>query len=135
MKWRQQAYSSQESLRSLRFEALQTLTGWGLRSEDDKFDLEVILCELLSNAAKHGNRWQENRSVKVNMRYFPAIKTVLLLVCDEGQKDIEIREPELLSEEGRGLQLVEALCSRLKTGRGRVWVRKELTCEEKDLSC
>jgi anti-sigma regulatory factor (Ser/Thr protein kinase) len=130
MKWSQNAPCTLEAIKTLRLNALNTLRAWGIENEDEIFDLEVILCELLSNAAKHGNQWEENKKVKVNMRYLYPIRTVILLVCDQGGGQITLQEPEVMSEGGKGLFLVESLGTKLTIGRGRVWVRKELMDEE-----
>ena len=82
MKWRKQASSTLSSLKSLRKDVMDTLASWNICSEDDQFALEVVILELLSNAVKHGNRWQEEKKVKVNMRYLPAARNLILLVCD-----------------------------------------------------
>ncbi|HHU31132.1 MAG: ATP-binding protein [Zhaonellaceae bacterium] len=131
MKWRKQASSTLSSLKSLRKDVMDTLASWNICSEDDQFALEVVILELLSNAVKHGNRWQEEKKVKVNMRYLPAARNLILLVCDEGTGPIMVKEAVGMEEEGRGLMVVEALCNKLTVGRGRVWVRKELRNEEK----
>lgn len=135
MKWRKDSFSTIESLKSLRCEAMTILDSWGICSADERFALEVILLELLSNAAKHGNQWQAEKKIKVNMRYLPQAHELLLLVCDEGQKAIKVQQVDPLAESGRGLVMVQAMSSQLKTGRGRVWVRKELQHEEKNTDC
>lgn len=135
MKWRKNAPSTLESLKILRREAMEILDGWKICSEDDRFALEIIILELLSNAAKHGNQWQAEKKVKVNMRYLPGAHELFLLVCDEGHKQIKVLEVDSLAENGRGLFMVEALCSQLKVGSGRVWIRKELQHEKKNTSC
>lgn len=134
MRWSQNAPCTLESLKTLRLNAINTLKAWGIDNEDAIFDMEVILCELLSNAAKHGNQWGKGKKVKLNIRYLHSIRTVILLVCDEGGSQIALKEPEELSERGRGLLLVKSLSTKLNIGRGRVWVRKELKDEE-NISC
>lgn len=135
MKWRKAVLSSRANLCGLRDEAVAVLRGWGLTSEDLLFELEVILCELLSNAAEHGNSWQEEQKVALAMRYLTQAGMLLLFVADRGGKTITPgAEVEEWAETGRGLFLVTSLAGSCRFGKGRVWLRKEVGHGEEALN-
>lgn len=126
MKWHHLSPSTKHELQAARERALTVLKKWGLKSSQ-LFDLNLILCELLVNAAEHGNGWQPDKKVFLNMRYCPRNQTVLIFVSDEGKRKILNKPVEVLcSERGRGLILINELADRCRLGRGRVWVRKEV---------
>lgn len=133
MKWRFKADSSKAELQVLRKEALEVLQSWGITAPALLFEIDLILCELLANAAEHGNHWDATKKVSLNMRFIPVKKQVLMLVCDEGQKTIKkTKSKGVLSERGRGLILLGALASEYKMGCGKVWIRKEIVDDQKN---
>lgn len=128
MKWRKTIPCCKDRLYQVKEEAVATLRTWGV-PEDELFDCEIILCELLANGAEHGNGWREDSCIALQIRYYPSQGQLLFLVRDEGNQPIERKDwtqVEELSPRGRGLLLVESLSHRLTLGRGRVWVRKVL---------
>ncbi len=125
MKWRGASPSLTIALTDLRDHAVAAVQSWQAIDQDALFDLQVILCELLCNAAEHGNRWEPAAEVRLQIRFSVAKQMLLILVCDQGSQLIHDPAPGGEdSERGRGLELVRALSDRCRLGRGRVWVRK-----------
>lgn len=132
MKWQCKTGSSKGELQAIKTAALEVLQNWGIDSEM-LFEFNLILCELLANAAEHGNNWESTKKVSLYLQFLPKKKCVLLLICDEGRKGIKKpRHPSVTAEKGRGLILVEALAKRCQRGYGRIWVRKGIVDGEKD---
>lgn len=128
MKWRKKIPCLKAHLHQAKEEAVAVLRSWGLPDEE-LFECELILCELMANGAEYGNQWREDSCIAVQIRYYPHQGKLLLLVRDEGNQPItkkNLAELEELCPRGRGLHLVESMSSRLTLGRGRVWVRKVL---------
>ncbi|MFI8930370.1 ATP-binding protein [Streptomyces sp. NPDC053474] len=97
--------------------------GWG----DQADTVELLFCELLSNAVKHaatGSRTEE--TVEVSVRQGDA--SLIVTVDDSGSKGtptVADSRVDELAESGRGLLLVEAMasawgCSRTRKGT-RTW--------------
>lgn len=125
MKWRGACQSLVPALTDLRDQAIAAIESWQVVDNDTLFDLQVILCELLCNAAEHGNRWEPAAEVRLQIRFLAAKQMLLILVCDQGSQLIHGPYPGGEdSERGRGLELVRALSDQYRLGRGRVWVRK-----------
>jgi len=86
--------------------------GWGQR---DLFGIEMALEESLSNAMRHGNRYDESKSVVVECKASP--QRFWLRVTDEGPGFRPERVPDCTAEEnlecpgGRGLALMDAFMS------------------------
>lgn len=135
MKWRGKTGSSKEELQVLRREALEVIQSWGISSSVLLFEFDVIICELLANAAEHGNCWQVDKKVSLRMRFRPKDNRVFIMVWDEGQKTIgKLRPSDDLLERGRGLMLIESFTNGCRTGPGKVWIRKEVVHGEADSS-
>ncbi|MGW2252134.1 ATP-binding protein [Kitasatospora sp. NPDC001660] len=98
-----------------------TRAGWPPSST---FDAELALCELLVNAWRHG----DTPAPIVHILFLD--KVLRVSVSDESPVLPGPRTPALLSESGRGLQLVEGLTSRWGVDpqeRGKsVWFECEL---------
>lgn len=88
------------------------------------FDSRVILNELISNAIKHGNKENINKSVKISTALIDK-KYLLVEVEDEGDgfyyncasrrnEDFQCEDDRLLMESGRGLVIVRCLCDKIK---------------------
>lgn len=102
---------------------LDEITQFGkIISENDFFDIKVILNELLVNAAKHGNKWNPESVVKVK-GCFCRNKYVVIIVEDEGEgfnytcclTENMCEQTNFLKKEcGRGLLIVKNLCSRIR---------------------
>ncbi|HHY58983.1 MAG TPA: ATP-binding protein [Clostridia bacterium] len=124
MKWRCSVKSSKAELLKARSCALEVLQQWGIPSSLH-FDFDLILCELLANAAAHGNHWEPEKKVYLSMQWKPSRHTVLIFVADEGRQPIcEDVETVPCSESGRGLAILTELADRCRFGSGRVWIRK-----------
>lgn len=124
MKWYCTVKSSKAELQKARSLALAVLQEWGIPASMN-FDFDLILCELLANAAAHGNNWEPDKRVYLSMRWKPSRSMVLIFVADEGRQSI-LADVETVpcSESGRGLSILNELADRCKFGSGRVWIRK-----------
>lgn len=132
MKWRYTVKSSKAELQLARDLALEVLQNWRIPSSQ-LFDFDLILCELLANAAEHGNNWNPAKKVYISMRWKPSRSLVLIFVADEGRQAINNDSDTIpCAETGRGLTILSALVDRCKLGYGRVWVRKGVMDEEKN---
>jgi serine/threonine-protein kinase RsbW len=89
-----------------------------------KFELKVILNELILNAIKHGNRSQLSKKVKVSVKILKS-GYMFLLIEDEGEGyDYNYKQTNNkmnlleefcdLKETGRGILIVSNLCDKLK---------------------
>jgi serine/threonine-protein kinase RsbW len=93
-----------------------------------RFELKVILNELILNAIKHGNRNELSKKVKISVSILKS-GYVLFLIEDEGEgydyncklkKNVivEIEEDCYdLKETGRGIHIVSNLCDKIKYNR------------------
>lgn len=89
--------------------------GWEGR---DLFGIEMALEESLTNAIRHGNRYDESKSVRVECKVSP--QRFWLCVHDEGPGFCPQDVPDCTSEEhlqcpgGRGLALIRAFMTRVE---------------------
>jgi serine/threonine-protein kinase RsbW len=89
--------------------------GWSGR---DLFGIELALEESLSNAIRHGNRFDESKSVNVECKISP--DQFWLRVTDEGAGFRPQNVPDCTADEnlgrpgGRGLALIEAYMTRVE---------------------
>lgn len=93
-------------------------------SEDDLFDLRLILSELMINSCEHGNQNDCRKMVSVDLLITPELIDVT--VWDEGRgfqytQNTAFRN---MSCSGRGLRLVEALCDEIQIQNTMVHCRK-----------
>jgi serine/threonine-protein kinase RsbW len=109
-------------------------------SEDDQFDVKVILCELLQNAIRHGNAMDRAKMIALDVTLDDQ-DTLEISVQDEGSgfdmesvlaqkrdKRIEAEDVFDLDEFGRGLLIIESLCDTVcRNDRGnRITIRKQM---------
>lgn len=78
-------------------------------SDDDKFNIKLILSELIINGIKHGNKNDLEKNIFVSL--FIDDEWVEISVSDEGEGFIYTKniDPYTYCESGRGLLLVEGL--------------------------
>ncbi|MEW9549356.1 ATP-binding protein [Nonomuraea sp. NPDC050783] len=99
----------------------QTLTSWGVG--EIAFDAQLVVSELVTNAIRHGGGAAQLRL----LCHGPELACV---VTDHSQSVPVTAAPDVFSEYGRGLRLVDALCSTwgwLSTGSARKLVWAVLT--------
>ncbi|MGE5613493.1 MAG: ATP-binding protein [Bacillota bacterium] len=89
------------------------------------FDLKVVLNEMIINAIRHGNKEDENKSVKIKAG-IAVNKNLFIIIEDEGSgynfKDIcdrcksydETVDVLETKDCGRGIMIVRGLCDRVK---------------------
>lgn len=89
------------------------------------FDLKVVLNEMLINAIRHGNREDENKTVKIKAG-IAANRNLFIIIEDEGSgydfknmcescKSFNETADLLETEDcGRGIMIVRGLCDRVK---------------------
>lgn len=87
---------------------------------DLRFDIRVILSELLQNAIRHGNANDSNKKIRVDVR-LEKDRELVICVTDQGEgfdarSIIEEKNKTLdgdllaMDESGRGLLIVRSLC-------------------------
>lgn len=88
------------------------------------FDIKVILCELLQNAIKHGNDFDLNKRIHLDLWIKEDTKVLGITVKDQGcgfspplKKELYYSidcDPVNMDESGRGLYIVNELCDRME---------------------
>lgn len=108
-------------VRKLINEMMNCINEWNPLDEDEYFEFRLILNELISNGILHGNKGLCNKKVNVAIEEVNST-TLDIFIKDEGQgfdyKKLCQYRPECdnlnMSEGGRGLMLVNALCSKIQ---------------------
>ena len=101
-----------------------------LRLEEEAFDVKLILTEALNNAVRHGNC--NDTAKPVFLRYALNAGVLRLDIEDSGQgfaaTDIksEIGDDDLMSEDGRGLYLINCLADKLECKKNVLTIKKYL---------
>lgn len=77
-------------------------------------ELRLILDEAVNNAMEHGNRWDPEKKISVNIIKSP--QCIKVTISDEGEGfkfplESAKRKPSVLSERGRGIQIIRYLCA------------------------
>lgn len=80
----------------------------------DNDELRLILDEAVNNAMEHGNRWDPEKKVTVNIKKSPYCVNVS--ISDEGKgfqlpPESAIPESSGLSVRGRGIRIIRYLCA------------------------
>ena len=81
-------------------------------SEDAVFGIKLALEEAMTNAVRHGNRYDVNKKIRV--RYAVTPRRVVIMVADEGPGFMPEHVPDCTQAEylerpnGRGLMLIRA---------------------------
>jgi serine/threonine-protein kinase RsbW len=108
-------------VRGLINEMMACIMEWNKLEEDEYYEFRLILNELISNGIFHGHKGLCNK--KVNVAIEEVNPTTLdILIKDEGQgfdykrvcQGYQRDDIFKLSERGRGLMLVNALCSKVQ---------------------
>ncbi len=108
-------------VRNLINEMMNCIREWNPLEEDEYYEFRLILNELISNGILHGNKGFCNKKVNVAIEEVDS-NTLDIFIKDEGQgfdyKQVCKNKPESdgfkLSERGRGLMLVNALCNKMQ---------------------
>ena len=116
---------------------LVRLSGLGWQRHD-LFGIEIILEETLSNAIRHGNKFDESKQVFVLCKISP--EQFWLQVRDEGEGFIPDQVPDCTTDEnleacgGRGLFLIKAYMNRVtfNDAGNCVTLEKTRTLEKSD---
>ncbi|MED7930910.1 ATP-binding protein [Nonomuraea wenchangensis] len=111
-----------DSVKTARDVTRSTLRGWGLHDLSD--DAALVVSELVTNAVRYAMRSSGRREIELLlMRVSPH---VLLAVADPSDEVPRRKEPDFISENGRGLYIVETYSQswgwdRLARGGKAVW--------------
>lgn len=108
-------------VRSLINEMMTCIKEWNPLDEDEYYEFRLVLNELISNGILHGNKGLCDKKVKVVIEEVNPT-TLDIFIKDEGEgfdyrdicRDYTKEQPMQLSEGGRGLMLVNALCSKIQ---------------------
>ncbi|MEZ0073786.1 anti-sigma regulatory factor (Ser/Thr protein kinase) [Planotetraspora sp. GP83] len=76
-------------------------------------DAALAVCELVTNAVRHGLRYPVIRPHPVRLLMFRSRRSLLCVVTDPSSDPPVLREPDYVAENGRGLQVV--------AGVSRMW--------------
>lgn len=96
-------------------------------NEDDIFDIRLIISELVYNGAIHGNQWNPDKNIFLNINLTP--DDISICVRDEGEgidPAHNIEAATHLECNGRGLVIVEALCDQMNCAGNEIVVRKNI---------
>lgn len=113
--------SSSLVIRSLIDEMMNCIESWNSLDDNDNYEFRLILNELISNGILHGNKGFCNKKVSVAIKEVDS-NTLDILIEDEGQgfdykrvcQECYNFDTFALSEGGRGLMLVNALCKNIQ---------------------
>lgn len=111
-----------DSVKTARDVTRSTLRGWGLHDVSD--DAALVVSELVTNAVRYARCAAGLRDIELLlMRVAPH---VLLAVADPSDEVPRRKEPDFISENGRGLYIVETYSQRwgwdrLSRGGKAVW--------------
>ena len=118
----------QESLRQARAFVREAVESWGLRSCAD--DIALVAGELMSNAVCHGLRpTAESADLPAARLGLARQDSTLVFAVNDPSPDVPVLRPDDESlERGRGLHIIDALCSswgwsRPTTAGKTVWAR------------
>ncbi|HZJ56895.1 MAG TPA: ATP-binding protein [Clostridia bacterium] len=112
---------SPPAVRDLISEMMACIMEWNHLKEEEYYEFRLILNELISNGIFHGNKGLCNKKVNVAIKEVNPT-TLDIFIKDEGQGFDYKRICQgylgddilKLSERGRGLMLVNALCSKIQ---------------------
>ena len=108
--------------------------------EDDRFEVKVILSELLQNAIRHGNKMDENKKIILDVSMNGG-DLLQISVLDEGlgfdvndtlaqkkQKAYLTDDIFEMEEFGRGLMIIETLCDHVYRNElgNQITVKKQM---------
>ncbi|HKH25812.1 MAG TPA: ATP-binding protein [Acidimicrobiia bacterium] len=109
--------------RAARAFVAETLAAWDIQAEEVEA-LQLVVSELVTNAVLHAPK-----SRRIGVELFWDENGVRVNVSDESSNEPTRRGPDQsLPEEGRGVQLVDAIADRWGTER-RGWDGKTVWCE------
>lgn len=97
--------------RTARHFTTSVLRTWSM--EDVADDAALAVCELVTNALRHGLRHHAIHPVPVRLLMFRSACALLCMVTDPSNDAPVLREPDYVAETGRGLQVV--------AGVSRMW--------------
>jgi Histidine kinase-like ATPase domain len=80
------------------------LEDWALPEVVD--DASLAVCELVTNAIRHGLRHPVVHAAPVRLLLFRSRRSLLCMVTDPSREAPVLREPDYVAETGRGLQVV-----------------------------
>ncbi len=98
-----------------------------ISNEDDIFDIRLIISELVYNGAMHGNHWNPEKHIFLNINL--SSNDISICVRDEGEgidPSHNIEAQTHLECNGRGLVIVEALCDQMNCVGNEIIVRKSI---------
>lgn len=110
------------AIRSLIDEMMDCIKKWNPLDDNDNYEFRLILNELISNGILHGNKgFSEKKGVSVAIKEVDTT-TLDIFIKDEGKgfdykkvcQECYNWDTFNLSEGGRGLMLVNALCSKIQ---------------------
>lgn len=85
---------------------------------DKDFEIRLILTEALTNAFKHGNKYNKNKPIYLRYNYFG--DTIIFEIEDSGTELKRIVIPDYISDEdilndnGRGLFLIKSIANKIE---------------------
>ncbi|NLI59955.1 MAG: ATP-binding protein [Clostridiales bacterium] len=108
-------------VRNLISEMMNCIKEWNPLDEGEYYEFRLVLNELISNGVLHGNKGYSDKKVNVMIEEVDST-TLDIFIKDEGQgfdyKSIYQHNSQFddiqMSEGGRGLILVNALCSKIQ---------------------
>ncbi|MBP2706203.1 ATP-binding protein [Microbispora sp. RL4-1S] len=104
------AFESMPARTARRF-TMDVMRSWSFAEMAD--DATLAVCELVTNAVRHGLRHPAIHTVPVRLLLFRSCRSLLCVVTDPSNEAPVIREPDHVAETGRGLQVV--------AGVSRMW--------------
>ena len=106
-----------------------------IEAEDCKFDIRLILSEVLTNAYKHGNCGRVD--IPIYLRYSCEGGKAVFEIEDSGGDvenlviPCEISDDKILDDNGRGLFLVNCYADKIEYKKNKVIISKQLQKKQK----
>ncbi|MCB1146897.1 MAG: ATP-binding protein [Leptospiraceae bacterium] len=105
-----------------------------LYTQLDRYELELVLDEAITNAMEHGNRWDERKSIYVSIS--EENDFYLIEIRDDGlgftpRPAQFTKNPEKLETRGRGIHILQSFCRVQWNSLGNeitLFIKKEQTC-------
>lgn len=90
--------------------------------DDLIFNFRLILNELLINAGKHGNKWNQDKMISYTAESSGGCLRITVEDEGEGMSSIPTYDPKSIESSGRGLKIVKELCDNLIVSANKVTI-------------
>lgn len=100
-----------------------------LKLKNQCFEIKLIIIEAVNNAFIHGNKKDENKSICIRWRFEENLLEVSVTDCGDGVENLanyNSQEYDILSESGRGLQIINCYSDSVEFNGNSIIMKKYL---------